>query len=106
MTSRKAQVPAVLAAYRKLYRAAARQVREGGALVAACCTSRVPRAAFHQTVRQALGSAFTMERELPAEPDHPIGFAEADYLKIAWWRRTPIGATAAPTPPAAPAGAE
>ena len=90
MTSRKAQVPAVLAAYRKLYRAAARQVRGGGALVAACCTSRVERAVFHQTVREALGAAFTMERELPPEPDHPVGFREADYLKIAWWRRAPV----------------
>lgn len=87
MTSRKAQVPAVLAAYRKLYRAAARQVRAGGALVAACCTSRVPRPAFHGVVREALGGGFAMERELPPEPDHPVGFPEADYLKIAWWRR-------------------
>ncbi len=87
MTSRKAQVPAVLAAYRKLYRAAARQVRGGGALVAACCTSRVPRAAFHRVVGEALGGGFAMERELPPEPDHPVGFPEADYLKIGWWRR-------------------
>ncbi|HSK04024.1 MAG TPA: class I SAM-dependent methyltransferase, partial [Kofleriaceae bacterium] len=87
MTSRKAQVPAVLAAYRKLYRAAARQVRDGGVLVAACCTSRVPREAFHRVVGEALGAGFAMERELPPEPDHPIGFPEADYLKIGWWRR-------------------
>jgi 23S rRNA G2069 N7-methylase RlmK/C1962 C5-methylase RlmI len=87
MTSRKAQVPAVLAAYRKLYRAAARQVRGGGALVAACCTSRVPRATFHRVVGEALGGGFAMERELPPEPDHPVGFPEADYLKIGWWRR-------------------
>jgi 23S rRNA (cytosine1962-C5)-methyltransferase len=87
MTSRKAQVPAVLAAYRKLYRAAARQVRAGGALVAACCTSRVPRATFHRVVAESLGTGFTKERELPPEIDHPVGFPEADYLKIAWWRR-------------------
>jgi 23S rRNA (cytosine1962-C5)-methyltransferase len=106
MTSRKAQVPAVLAAYRKLYRAAARQVRPGGAVVAACCTSRVPRATFHQVVREALGADFAMERELPTEPDHPVGFPEADYLKIAWWRRTTATATAtAPTAPTA-SGAE
>ena len=41
MTTQAAQVPSVLAAYQKLYRAAARQVRPGGALVAACCTSRI-----------------------------------------------------------------
>jgi 23S rRNA (cytosine1962-C5)-methyltransferase len=88
MTSSKAQVPAALAAYRRLYRAAARHVRPGGALVAACCTSRIERLTFHRVVRESLGAAFTRERELPVELDHPVGFPQADYLKIAWWRRT------------------
>ncbi len=87
MTSRVAQVPKVLAAYDKLYRAAARHVRPGGVLVAACCTSRVERAAFQRTVRAALGEGFTRERDLPPEVDHPVGFPQADYLKIGWWRR-------------------
>jgi 23S rRNA G2069 N7-methylase RlmK/C1962 C5-methylase RlmI len=82
------QVPAVLAAYRKLYRAAARQVRPGGRLVAACCTSRIERSVFHQAVREALGKNFSFDREIPAEPDHPVGFPQSDYLKIGWWRRT------------------
>jgi 23S rRNA (cytosine1962-C5)-methyltransferase len=86
MTSKKAQVPSVLAAYRKLYRAAARLVTPGGLVVAACCTSRVERDVFHKTVRAALGDGFTREQELPAEPDHPVGFPQADYLKIALWR--------------------
>lgn len=85
MTSRKSQVPSVLAAYRKLYRAARERVRPGGHLVAACCTSRIERTAFHRVVRDT--TAFAMERELPTELDHPVGFREADYLKIAWWRR-------------------
>ncbi|MEJ7599804.1 MAG: class I SAM-dependent methyltransferase [Kofleriaceae bacterium] len=87
MTSSIAQVPKVLAAYRKLYRAAAAHVAPGGALVAACCTSRIERAVFQRTVREALGSGFAMERELPVELDHPVGFPQADYLKIGWWRR-------------------
>ena len=86
MTSRKAQVPSVLAAYRKLYKAAARLVRPGGLVVAACCTSRVERQVFHKTVRAALGEGFTRELELPAEVDHPVSFPQADYLKIALWR--------------------
>ncbi|MBV8759751.1 MAG: class I SAM-dependent rRNA methyltransferase [Deltaproteobacteria bacterium] len=86
MTSRKAQVPGVLAAYRKLYRAAARLVNPGGLVIAACCTSRIERAVFHKTVRAALGETFTRELELPAEVDHPVGFPQADYLKIALWR--------------------
>jgi len=89
MTSKAPQVPSVLAAYRKLYRAAAPLVRPGGTLVAACCTSRIERAVFHQTVREALGGAFTLHHEIPPEPDHPVGFAQADYLKIAWWVRSP-----------------
>ncbi|HSN25871.1 MAG TPA: class I SAM-dependent methyltransferase [Kofleriaceae bacterium] len=86
MTSRKAQVPGVLAAYRKLYRAAARLVNPGGLVIAACCTSRVERDVFHKTVRAALGETFTRELELPTEVDHPVGFPQADYLKIALWR--------------------
>ncbi len=88
MTSKSSQVPAVLAAYRKLYRAARAHVKPGGVLVAACCTSRIKRAVFHRTVRESLGDDFRQERELPPEIDHPVGFPEADYLKIAWWRRT------------------
>lgn len=86
MTTRAAQVPSVLAAYRKLYRGAARLVRPGGALVAACCTSRIARAAFHQVVRDALGPRFVLDHEIPPEIDHPVGFLQADYLKIGWWK--------------------
>jgi 23S rRNA (cytosine1962-C5)-methyltransferase len=86
MTSKKAQVPNVLAAYKKLYRAAERLVAPGGLLVSACCTSRVERKQFHSTVRAALPERFTLERDLPPEPDHPVGFPQADYLKILLWR--------------------
>lgn len=87
MTSRRAQVPAALAAYRKLYRAAAAQVAPGGTLVASCCTSRITRAELRQVVTAALGSGFEAIGELPAEADHPVGFAEADYLKILMFKR-------------------
>jgi 23S rRNA (cytosine1962-C5)-methyltransferase len=87
MTSRRTQIPAVLAAYKKLYTAARGLVAPGGAVVAACCTSRIERAVFHRTVRAALGDGFTRERELAPEVDHPVGFPQADYLKIAIWRR-------------------
>ena len=86
MTSRTAQVPSVLAAYRKLYRAAEVHVRPGGILVSACCTSRVTREVFGKTVRAALPPRFALERDLPPESDHPVGFAQADYLKILLWR--------------------
>jgi 23S rRNA (cytosine1962-C5)-methyltransferase len=88
MTSRASQVPSVLAAYRKLYRDAARRVRPGGALVAACCTSRIERAVFHRVVGESLGPRFALDHEIAPESDHPIGFSQADYLKIAWWKTT------------------
>jgi 23S rRNA (cytosine1962-C5)-methyltransferase len=88
MTSRKSQVPGVLAAYTRLYRAAAKHVQPGGAVVAACCTSRIERAVFRDTVRAALGDGFRLERELRPEPDHPVRFAQGDYLKITVWRRS------------------
>jgi 23S rRNA G2069 N7-methylase RlmK/C1962 C5-methylase RlmI len=88
MTSKATQIPSVLAGYRKLYRAAARHVGPGGALIAACCTSRIERSVFHQTVREALGDRFTLHHEIPPEPDHPVGFPQADYLKIGWWVRS------------------
>lgn len=86
MTSQSRQIPAVLAAYRKIYAAARELVAPGGALVAACCTSRVERPVFQATVRGALGAGFALERDLPPELDHPAPFAQADYLKIGWWR--------------------
>jgi 23S rRNA (cytosine1962-C5)-methyltransferase len=86
MTSSMAQVPRVLAAYRRLYQAARYHVADGGWLVAACCTSRVTRAEFRRTVGGALGRGFALERELPAEADHPVGFPQADYLKILVFR--------------------
>jgi 23S rRNA (cytosine1962-C5)-methyltransferase len=87
MTSKKIQIPGVLAAYKKLYRAAAPHVAPGGLLVAACCTSRIERPVFHTTVKDALGAEFVHERDLAPEPDHPVGFPQADYLKIGLWRR-------------------
>jgi 23S rRNA (cytosine1962-C5)-methyltransferase len=89
MTSKKLQIPAVLAAYKKLYVAAAPHVALGGLLVAACCTSRIERAVFQRTVRDALGAEFAHEGDLPPELDHPVGFPQADYLKIGLWRRVP-----------------
>lgn len=86
MTSSVDQVPRVLAAYRRLYGAARRHLAPGGLLVACCCTSRVTRPDFRRTVGNALGSGFALERELGPELDHPVGFAQADYLKILLWR--------------------
>lgn len=87
MTSRMDQVPQVLSTYKRVYKRVAPHVPPGGLLVAACCTSRVPRQTFIATVGAALGADFRLEADLPPEPDHPVGFREADYLKVTLWRR-------------------
>ena len=33
-----------------------------------------------------LGRRFALERDLPPEVDHPVGFPEADYLKVLVFR--------------------
>ena len=87
MTSRTAQVPKVLRTYDALYRKVATHVNPGGMIVACCCTSRVDADVFLVTVRRALGREFRFLKRLPPEPDHPVGFKEADYLKILLFRR-------------------
>ncbi|HVV85004.1 MAG TPA: class I SAM-dependent methyltransferase [Kofleriaceae bacterium] len=82
MTSRMEQVPQALAAYRRLHRAAAARVAPGGTLVLACCTSRLERRRFREAALAAVGDRFALAHELPPEADHPVGFPEADYLKI------------------------
>jgi 23S rRNA G2069 N7-methylase RlmK/C1962 C5-methylase RlmI len=89
MTSRTAQVPKVLRAYDALYRNLATHMNPGGLVVACCCTSRVDADIFLVTVRRALGRDFRFVSRLPPEPDHPVGFKEADYLKILLFRRKP-----------------
>jgi 23S rRNA (cytosine1962-C5)-methyltransferase len=87
MTSRMDQVQQVLSSYKRLYKRVAPHVPPGGLLVAACCTSRVSRQTFITTVGSTLGSDFRLEADLPPEPDHPVAFREADYLKVTLWRR-------------------
>ncbi len=90
MTSRMDQIAGALAAYRRLYRSAAPHVAPGGCIVACCCTSRIDARSFQEAVLAGLGAEFRLERRIPPEPDHPVGFAEADYLKVlVLYRKTP-----------------
>jgi 23S rRNA (cytosine1962-C5)-methyltransferase len=82
MTSRVAQVDGALAAYRRLYRAAAAHLAPGGRVVACCCTSRIDAKSFQQAVVTGLGKGFRFDRRIPPEVDHPVAFPEADYLKV------------------------
>lgn len=89
MTSRTAQLPSAIRAYDRLYRRLAPHVRPGGLLVACCCTSRIEPELFVATVRRALPGDFKFVERLPSEPDHPVAFPEANYLKILVFRRSP-----------------
>lgn len=82
MASRTEQVPVALRAYRRIYRAVLGNLNPGGIIVGACCTSRISRKLFDQEVSAALSNTMKRKAVIPPEPDHPVGFAEADYLKI------------------------
>ena len=82
MTSRMTQVERALSAYRRLYAAIARHVAPGGRVVACCCTSRVSEPELRRAVLAGLGPGFRFEGRMGPEVDHPVGFPEADYLKI------------------------
>ncbi|MBP9085163.1 MAG: class I SAM-dependent rRNA methyltransferase [Kofleriaceae bacterium] len=90
MTSRREQVPGVLATYRRMYQHARTLVSPNGTVVAACCTGRITRAEFTATVTAALGSEFALTTTLAPEPDHPVSFDQADYLKILLFRRVAL----------------
>ncbi len=82
MASRKEQVPVALRAYKKIYRTVLSHLVPGGRIVGACCTSRISRKSFDEEIKKTLGNTMKRKHVIVPEPDHPVGFAEADYLKI------------------------
>jgi len=82
MTSQTKQVPIVLKAYRQLYREGLKHLNPRGVIVGACCTSRVSRKIFKETVCPILMPPLNLIKTLSPEDDHPVGFAEGDYLKV------------------------
>lgn len=78
-----------LRAYRALTRLAVPLVRPGGLLVQASCSSRIRRDEFFRSVEEearATGRPLAEVRRTGHPPDHPVGFAEAEYLKCLWAR--------------------
>ncbi len=76
-------------AYGRLARLGAALVRPGGTLVAASCSSRVPRAMFGETVEGALREArvaYAVEAVTGHAVDHPVRFREGEYLKAIYVR--------------------
>lgn len=82
MTSQVAQVPVALRAYRQLYSQGLKHLAQKGMIVGACCTSRISRAKFKETLCPILVPPLKLIKSLSPEDDHPIGFPEGDYLKV------------------------
>jgi 23S rRNA (cytosine1962-C5)-methyltransferase len=85
---RKQAVPAAEAAYARLNAAAIRQVRPGGLVACASCSSHIPMDMFLHTIlreaaRQARRTLRVLEvRHEPADHPSPLHFPEGRYLKF------------------------
>ncbi|MGA2175221.1 MAG: class I SAM-dependent methyltransferase [Verrucomicrobiota bacterium] len=76
-------------AYAKLIAAAISRLNKNGVLVAASCSAHVPAAEFFGLAREAArqsGRAFEELKTTRHAADHPVSFAEADYLKCIYLR--------------------
>jgi 23S rRNA (cytosine1962-C5)-methyltransferase len=87
--SRQASVDGALRSYRRLAAIGAALVEDGGLLVHASCSSRVPGddfvAAVHQGAAEA-GARLAEVRRTGHPVDHPIGFQHGAYLKAVFAR--------------------
>lgn len=95
LARREADRAGAIQAYHRLARLGADRVRAGGCLLAASCSAHVSENEFYGAVRQALSDSGRSWEEIGIEghaPDHPVGFAEARYLKALYARcRNPGG---------------
>ena len=85
---RQASVDTARRAYTRLTHLALRLVEPGGLLVQASCSSRVPPDMFFETVEAAAvaaGRPLRLTLRTGHDVDHPVGFAEGEYLKAGFW---------------------
>ncbi len=78
-------------AYQQLAELAAALVAEGGLLLLASCSSRVPAEDFFEAISAALGQLPRHFREVARtfhDVDHPIGFPQGAYLKAVYLEAT------------------
>ena len=84
LARREAERAGAVAAYQKLAVCGLAALRPGGVLVSASCSAHVSAPEFFEAVRRAAQAVCPGFKELAATahpPDHPAGFAEANYLK-------------------------
>lgn len=87
--SKQNQVPGALRAYGRLTELAVGVLRPGGWLVQASCSARVPTPDFVEAVTEAAfraGVRLTDVERTGHAVDHPIGFAQGEYLKAVFAR--------------------
>ncbi len=85
----KQEVPGALRAYERLVRGALALLRPGGVLVMASCTARVTPDQYYETVFSSAATAGRPLVEIARTGhalDHPVGFAEGEYLKCLFAR--------------------
>ena len=85
---RQSSIDAAVRAYTRLTHLAVRLVEPGGVLMQASCSSRVTPERFFDTVEAAAlaaGRPLTAMLRTGHDIDHPVGFAQGEYLKAGFW---------------------
>lgn len=85
LAKRAAEREGAIRAYERLNSLGIAKLARDGILVAGSCSAHVSAAEFFDAVRRAAmksGRKFTELKTLQHPPDHPVGFKEAEYLKV------------------------
>lgn len=86
---RAAEVPVALRKYAHLAKLGARLTKSGGMLLVASCSSRVKPRDFFGSVERGLagsGRRYQLMDTTGHDIDHPVGFAEGEYLKCGYYK--------------------
>ena len=92
LAKRAAEREGAIGAYEMLNANGIKRLAKGGILVAGSCSAHVPAADFFAAVHRAAaksGRKFTELKRMLHPPDHPAGFKEAEYLKVAYLKFEP-----------------
>ena len=85
---RQSSIDAAVRAYTRLTHLAVRLVEPGGVLMQASCSSRVTSRTLlrhRRGGRLAAGRPLTAVLRTGHDIDHPVGFAQGEYLKAGFW---------------------
>ena len=86
---KRVDVPGALKAYERLVKRGLNVLENGGVLVSASCSSRIPAETFFDTVTRTaamIGRPLQVIEKTTHAADHPIGFPEGAYLKCIFGR--------------------